>query len=158
MEDVKSAVLAGCLLGIAFGIIKNMIPDKRIYKTLRMVMSLVLTVTIIMPFVNGEVEITLPVSAEPVQKESEYLQSQLDKEYINRIEKEISKNLTLYLKRENVLVKKLVIETYVDEYNFLEVSKVCVYADEAYRERTLEIIRNHLGENAVVEFYDENEI
>ncbi|MBE6837263.1 MAG: hypothetical protein E7509_04620 [Ruminococcus sp.] len=156
MEDVKCAVLAGCLLGVSFAIIKNMLPDIKIYKTFRMLMSLVLTVTIILPFINGEVEITLPTTAEISQNESENLVSELDKAYLKQIEKNISKNLSLYLERDYVSVKKLVIETYVDEYNFLEVSKVSISTDKENKEKALEIIKEHLGDNIKVEFYDEN--
>lgn len=155
MEDIKSAVLAGCMLGIAFAVIKNMIPDVKIYKTLRMLMALVLTVTIILPFINGEIEITMPASVQMPDDNNQTLSSQLDEMYIEEIEKEISKNLGLYLKRDNISVKKLVIETYVDEYNFLEVNKVSVTTEEKNNQKALEVIREHLGERVIVEFYDE---
>ena len=52
MDEVKSAVLVGCMLGIAFSIIKTYIHDKKVYKNVRMLMSLVLIVTVVMPFLK----------------------------------------------------------------------------------------------------------
>ncbi len=155
MEEVKSAVLAGCMLGIAFSIIKNYIPDKKVYKTLRMLMSLVLIVTVVMPFLKGEVEITLPTNTEITQSESEFINSELERAYIHQIEKNLCDNLMLYFKKENIEVKKLVIETKVDEYNFLEVDKIMVYTNTDNHSVIENIVTEHLGNKVNVEFYDE---
>lgn len=152
MDEIKNAVLCGCLLGIAFGIIKNIIPDKKLYNAMRTVMSLALTVVFIMPFLKGDIEISMPTIKEVSQTENEFLNSQLEKAYIKQIENTLSDKLLIYFEKENIIIKKLVIETYVDEYNFLEVNKVYVSCDNDDKDKVLKVIEDNLGENTAVEF------
>lgn len=155
MDEIKSAVLVGCMLGIAFSIIKTYIHDKKVYKNVRMLMSLVLIVTVVMPFLKGEVEISLPASSEVTQTDNEFLNSELEKAYIHQIENSLCDNLMLYFKKEKIDVKKLVIQTKVDEYNFLEVDKVEVYTDTNNQSIVKDIVCEHLGDKVNLEFYDE---
>lgn len=155
MESIKAAVLSGCLLGIGFSILKNIIPDRKLFSNLKTVMSLILLVSVITPFFKNDFSISVSAFKTESATESEVLQQALDNAYINETERVLEKSLTLYLKKSEITADKLVIETYIDEYNFLEVKKVSLFVPSNDRNNAEMIIKEQLGENVIVEFCDE---
>lgn len=155
MEQIKLAVLSGCLLGLAFSLVKNIIPDKKLLSNIKTVMSLILLSSVILPVFTEDIDFSVEDYKEEAAVSGEILQSDIDEAYIHEIECNLEKNLTLYLEKNEISPQKLVIETFVDEYNFLEIKKIVVCVDKEQRSVAEEIIKEQLGKNTVVEFYDE---
>lgn len=156
MSSLKTAVFIGCMLGIAFALIKSLVPEKKIFKNLKMIMSLVLLVSVITTFSNEEFDFSFEAYRADAQVNSDELQKKLDEAYVMEIENRIEKNVGLYFLKNEIEAKKLVIDTRVDEYNFLEVEKVRVSVADNDAQKALELLRTLLGNDVEVEFCDED--
>lgn len=156
MSSLKTAVFIGCMLGIAFALIKSLVPEKKIFKNLKMIMSLVLLVSVITTFSNEEFDFSFEAYRADAQVNSDELQKKLDEAYVAEIENIIEKNVGLYFLKNEIEAKKLVIDTRVDEYNFLEVEKVRVSVADNDAQKALELLRTLLGNDVEVEFCDED--
>lgn len=154
MDSVKQAVLIGCILGIAFSMIEMIIPDKALFKNVKLIMSIIMLVSIINPFLKDGAVISVSSYESDAQLSSAELQESIDKAYIKEIENKVKKSLELYFLKNEIEADKLVIVTEVDEYNYLEVNKISLYVAEKDRDKTLDLIKILLGENVNVEFLE----
>ena len=154
METIKSAAFAGCLVGIAITILGLSAPDNGIKKAFEGIMSIILVLTMITPFVKtgfNTSEVITSANTDDITENSEIM-SYADELYINQIKAELENNIGLYLKKENIPFSQISIQTKIDEYNFLEVESVEIKAEEKYRDRISDIIKTLLGEQTQTKF------
>ena len=82
METLKSAVFIGCILAIAFTMIEIIIPDKNIFKNVKLVMSLILLISIVTPVLKEGVVISVSAYQSEAEACGRDLQQKLDEAYI----------------------------------------------------------------------------
>lgn len=158
MTQIKTAVFVGCMLGIAFFMLKNILPDKNIYKSVKITMSLVMLVTMISLLTKIEFNFSFEeITAQANALEKETLEN-YNENYVAEIEKTAEKNLMLYFNKNNISYKDVVIETFLDEYNCLEVERVKIFVGENDKISAIELVKELLGEEIILEIetYGEN--
>lgn len=130
MVQLKQAVFVGCVLGIVFAVLKIAVPDKKVFKSLRLVMSLVMLVSVGGILTKIEFSFNFDELTNQAISNSENLQTQLDEAYIDELERVCAKNINLYLLKNGVEAENIVIETYVDEYNYIEIKNIKLFIEK----------------------------
>lgn len=151
MDSIKSAVYIGCILGIAFSVMKNIVPNKKLYKTLKMVMSIVMLVSVINVFSKFNFEFSFGEYTQELTFTSAEISQMIDEEVLSEIKRTAENNLKIYLEQNDIAVKKIVIETFVDEYNYLEIKNINLFIEKSDKIKAEQLVKNLLGENLSLE-------
>lgn len=152
MNEIKTAVFVGCMLGIAFFVLKNILPNQNIYKSFKNVMSLVMLVTMISILTKIQFDFSFDDLTMQTMESSEDLFQSIQQAYVTEIEETAEKNLKIYFDKNGLTYKDIVIETFFDEYNYLEIKNITISVKESDKIEAEKIIKDLLGEQINLEF------
>lgn len=153
MDTLKAVALIGSLLGIAFTMIEIVIPGDKLKKQIRTVMSMVMLIAVMTPFVKEGLVISVFENTDITEiNETKELQSRIDEYYIIETQKQLEGSLRAYLREIEIEADNLVIDTEINEYNFLEVKSVSLSVTDNEREAAETLIKSLIGEQAEVIF------
>lgn len=157
MNGIKTAILIGCLLGIAFAVMKNTVPNKKLFESFKLVMSLVMLVSIINAVTKIDFEISFGDYTLQADQTSTELAQAIDRQYINEIENSAEKSVMSYLKNNGVNVQNVVIQTLVDEYNNLEIDYIKLFIEKTDKTKAENLTKSLLGEEIKLEIVEYEE-
>ncbi len=152
MNEIKTAVFVGCMLGIAFFVLKNILPNQNIYKSFKNVMSLVMLVSMISILTKIQFDFSFDDLTMQTMESSEDLSKSIQQAYVTEIEETAEKNLKIYFDKNGLTYKDIVIETFFDEYNYLEIKNITISVKESDKIEAEKIIKDLLGEQINLEF------
>ncbi|NLZ45924.1 MAG: hypothetical protein GX896_04450 [Clostridiales bacterium] len=153
MDTLKTVALIGCLLGVAFTMLEITIPGDKLKGHVKTVMSKVMLIAILTPFVKEGLVFAVSSDIDASElSQTEDLQKSIDDFYIKETEGKIIESLNAYLLKDGLETDNLCIVTEIDEYNFLEVKKISLKANEKDFEKIEILLKSLVGDKVVIEF------
>ncbi|MGN1134122.1 MAG: hypothetical protein ACI4RN_06670 [Oscillospiraceae bacterium] len=159
MNVLKASVLAACAVGIISAIAEIAAPES-MKKQLGTLTAIVLILAVFMPFLSKDVALDLK-SFENLADTEEYnsMQEEFGNMYLDISNENMQKELMRLIADENIDIENVVIDSYLNEYNSLEVKKVKVEGSglsDNDKELIREIIADKLPD-AEIEFSEDSE-
>lgn len=153
MNILKISIFAACVIGIISSIVDIAQPNGTLKNHMKLITALILILAVFTPFMGKGFDIDFD-SLGKFADADEYAEMTEDFKsmYLNMSNDKIEETLKKMFEKENIEIKKIVIDTEYSEYNSLEVKKVMVvgeYFSESERSKINEIIKECLPESDV---------
>lgn len=121
METCRQAALCACAVSLAYGILTHMLPADRFAKQLRLIMTLVLLIALIQPFVGRTV--SLPTLGLPEDTREAYAQQYTDA-LARQTEEELGETLRQQLEAAGIACQELQVGIHIDRQGGIDIREV----------------------------------
>lgn len=147
MENVKSAVMAVCIVSAAKCLIGNIASASKLKNQLAMVLNLLLAVVMISPFVNGISEFELPEISD-YELEYDYSSDIYAEVLVEQTAMNIESVLMEQILSAGIPCEKIEAEINISPDYSISISRVTVTSEDF--QAAVEIIRKSLGDGTEV--------
>ncbi|MGN1113718.1 MAG: hypothetical protein ACI4RC_01195 [Oscillospiraceae bacterium] len=159
MNVLKASVLAACAVGIISAIAEIAAPEN-MKKQLGAMTAIVLILAVFIPFLSKDVTLDLK-SFESLADTEEYnaMQEEFGNMYLNISNENMQKELMRLIESENIDIRNIVLDSYLNEYNSIEVKRVkveCSSLSDYDKEQVRGIVADKLPD-AEIEFSEDSE-
>ena len=121
METCRQAALCACAVSLAYGILSHLLPTERFAKQLRLILTLLLLIALIQPFLHQDV--SLPALAIQEDSQSAYTQ-QYTQALIRQTEAHLADALLEQLEAAGVACQKVQVEIHIDQQGGIDIREV----------------------------------
>lgn len=159
MDILKTSIFTACIIGIVSSFTDIAAPEGSLKKQMKVILTMILILGIFAPFLSGGFKLDLNAADKLIdQDEYENLSENFQEMYLNRSTENIKDVITNLIEQQGIAVKKVVIDSQLDEYNSLEIKKVTVYlqnSSQSDRNKITAIISENIPQTEV-EFAEED--
>ncbi len=152
METFRMISATACFLGITLSVFSKLYPSEKFGKQMKTIFSLVFIISVLTPFMNGELK--FHAITEAVTASSAYYQSiseNTDAYFIRAIENNISTRLKATLSEEKIFSSEVQTKINISEDNSISINEVIVLVqNDNYSDEIKKIIAANIGENVTV--------
>lgn len=153
MNILKISIFSACIIGIISSIAEIAMPNGTLRNQMKLITALILILAVFTPFMGKGFDIDFE-SLEKFSDADEYTEmtEEFKSMYLNMSNEKIEETLLNLLRKENIMAKKVVIDSDYGEYNSLEVKKATVtgeYFTDSEKKAIREILKECLPNSDV---------
>jgi len=150
MSAFSSVIGLACFISLAISFIDMICPEKKFEKQLKVIFSLIFIISVITPFLKGDIIFDLPeidiVSADISVENERY-----NDEIIKEIERNVEKGLCNELLAKNLYTEEISVSVNISDNNSISISKVIFYTENSETEEEIySEIRKILGDETEI--------
>lgn len=152
MDALRKIVLIACLLAIAISILDMLYPSKKFDKQVHLIFSIIFLLGITAPIASGKIQLSMP-EVNDFQESTTYtdMQKNVNVQYKETIEKNISKALNEKLSKNQINIKEISTKVNIADNNSISISEVniaCNSLDD--NQKILNLIQSEVGQEVNV--------
>lgn len=150
MTSFYHLIGTACFVSLAISFIDMICPEKKFDKQLKVIFSLVFVITLINPFIKGDIILDFPefdtISSDVLQEEWSY-----NDEVIRQIEMNISEGIKNELEAKEIYTEQISAIVNISDNNSITISKIIFYTENSGDEEKIKSeIKRILGDETEI--------
>ena len=149
MDAFKLISLTAGFISIIIAAFASIYPSEKYSKQIKIIFSLIFVLSIVTPFVNGEVNISESFDFVDASADVLYEKNIAANEYLkSSVENNISSTIGSYLKENEISFDEIKTSINISDYGSISINEIEIAVDDtAQGDEIIALVRNKTGEN-----------